>query len=583
MISELNHEFLVCLEASSIYGRQYMHEIPRWLAVAALFTLIATSHSPAVADDHEDTDVGAYILQAEIALQREDYREAADEYRKAAELSDSPDVARQAAVMGLTYGFEREALVAAKRWHKLDRKSTDARVMLAQLSFRLGDIRTARRHFTYLLENTKESPGQKLVSLVSYLSGKGDPDEADSLMRSLARPYPDSSLAHYAVASVALNAGDHKHALERAARSIELDPEGLKPKLLYARVLLASGEPDKAIEYTASIIGDDPDPDPDARMELAILYIMAERGDDALSQVNQVQLEQPGRRDALRLGAIIHFHQGRLEAAWDDFHDLLASGQFTMEALYYLGRISDYREETDRAIRFFSEVRQGGNALSAQQRAAVLLAHRNEDLEGALDQLDAFAKASPSHAVDVLLAKAQLLTSLEHHDDALKLYDKVIDFRPDNQQAALGRSELLLSMGRLEDALAGYEAAAKRWPKSALALNAYGYTLADRTDRYREAEKLIRKALRYNATNPAIIDSLGWVLFKLGQLPEALAELERAYEGMQDHEVAAHIVETLVAMGRREEALERLVAAEELTPESPLLKKVRERLFADGL
>lgn len=558
-----------------------MLETPRWLVVTALCTLIAISNTPAAAKDHEDSDVSAYILQAEMALQREDYREAAEEYRKAAELSDSPDVARQATIMGMTYGFDREALVAAKRWHKLDRKSNDARTMLAQLSFRLGDVRTARRHFTYLLENAKEPPGEKLVSLVRYLSGKGDPEKADSLMRSLARPYPDSSLAHFAVATLALNAGDHEYALTRAARSVELDPEGLKPKLLYARILLASGDTDKAIEYTARIIGDDPDPDPDARMELAILYIMAEREDDALSQVNQVQLEQSGRMDALRLGAIIHFHEGRLEAAWDDFHDLLASGQFTMEALYYLGRIADYRDETDRAIRFFSEVRQGGNAMAAQQRAAVLRAHSKEDLDGALAQLDAYAKAAPSNAVDVLLVKAQLLASLDEQDEALKLYDKVVDFQPENQQAALGRAELLLSMGRLEEALAGYAAAAKRWPKSALALNAYGYTLADRTDRYREAEKLIRKALRYDATSPAIIDSLGWVLFKLGHYPQALAELERAYKGMQDHEVAAHIVETLVALDRREEALERLTAAEALTPDSELLKNIRERLFSD--
>ena len=97
----------------------------------------------------------------------------------------------------------------------------------------------------------------------------------------------------------------------------------------------------------------------------------------------------------------------------------------------------------------------------------------------------------------------------------------------------------------------------------------------------REAEKLIRKALRYDPESPAIIDSLGWVLFKLGHYEDALVELERAYEGMQDHEVAAHIVETLVALGRRDEAMEWLVKAEEEKPDSPLLKDVRDRLFAD--
>ena len=266
--------------------------------------LHATRHQqlPVAADEQDNPDIGAYILQAEMALQREDYREAAEEYRKAAELSDSPDVARQAAIMGMTYGFDREALVAARRWHDLDRKSKDARVIVAQLSFRVGDVKTARRHFTWLLDQGKEAPGEKLVTLMRYLSEKGDVEKADSLMRSLARPYPDSALAHYAVATMALRAGDNEHALKRALRSVELDPEGLKPKLLYARVLLSSGETDKAIDYIARLVGDDPDPDPDARMELAILYIMVEREDDALSQVSQVQLEQSGRMDALRLG-----------------------------------------------------------------------------------------------------------------------------------------------------------------------------------------------------------------------------------------------------------------------------------------
>ena len=558
-----------------------MHQSLRWLAAAVLYALIAIN-SPVAAQDQDDSDPSAYILQAEMALQREDYREAAEEYLKAAELSDSPDVARQAAIMGMTYGFDREALLAARRWHKLDRKSTDARLVLAQLSFRTGDIRTARRHFTYVLEQGDEPSGEKLVALIRYLSEKGDIEKADSLMRSLARPYDDSSLAHYAVATLALRAGDTEYALQRADRAIELDPEGLKPKLLYARVLLAHGETDKAIDYIARIVGDDPDPDPDARMELAILYVLAEREDDAMSQVNQVLLEQSGRMDALRLGAIILFHKGSLDEAWDDFHDLLASGRFSMDALYYLGRIADYREETDQAIRFFSEVRQGANALESQRRAAYLMAHRNDDLGGALAQLDDFAKASPSNAVDALLSKAELLASVEEHDEALKLYEKAVAFRPDDTRPALGHAELLLRMGRLDEALEHYAQAARRWPKSALTLNAYGYTLVDRTDRYKEGEKLIRKALRYAPDNPAIIDSLGWVLFKQGHYEEALVELERAYKGMADHEVAAHIVETLFVMGRKDEALERLVEAEAKDPDSELLEKVRKRLFDDA-
>lgn len=558
-----------------------MHQTHRWLAASLLLLLTAIATKNALAGDDASSDASAYVLQAEMALQREEYLMAVQEYRKAAELSDDPDLARQAALVGMTYGFNREALVAAKRWYKLDNKSNESRAVLGQISFRLGDVKTARRHFDYLLDKSKEPPGEKLLMLVSYLSDGGDPEKADQLMRSLARPYPDSALAHYAVATVALRAGETEHAMERISKSISLDPANLRAKLLYARVLLAQGDPEKAIDYVARIIGDDPDPDPDARMELAVLYMMVNRDDDALSQVNQVLLEQSGRLDALRMAAIISFHQGNLDASWEDFQDLLASGQYRMDALYYLGRIADYRDEKDRAIRYYSEVTSGSNALSSQRRAAGLRYYENEDLEGALTQLDEFKYQSPSDWFEVQLAKAQLLAIAEEKEEALKLYDKLLHDRPDSERAALSRAELLLNMDRLDEALEGYAEAARRFPKSALSLNAYGYTLADRTDRYAEAEKLIRKALRYDPDSPAIIDSMGWVLFKLGRYEEALVQLERAYEGMQDHEVAAHIVETLDALDRRDEALDFLEKAEGLTPDSHLLEDVRNRLFPD--
>ena len=137
-------------------------------------------------------------------------------------------------------------------------------------------------------------------------------------------------------------------------------------------------------------------------------------------------------------------------------------------------------------------------------------------------------------------------------------------------------------MERLDDALAAYAQAVKRWPDSALSLNAYGYTLADRTDRFAQAEKLIRKALKLDPENAAIIDSHGWVLFKLGHLDEALLELQRAYDAFEDHEVAAHLVEVLVALDRETEARELLAAALGKRPDSRFLDDVQTRLFSDS-
>ena len=114
-----------------------------------------------------------------------------------------------------------------------------------------------------------------------------------------------------------------------------------------------------------------------------------------------------------------------------------------------------------------------------------------------------------------------------------------------------------------------------------MSLNALGYTLADRTDKLREAEKLIRKALRYDPDSPAIIDSLGWVLYKRGHPEEALEQLQVAYSRFPDHEVAAHVVDVLAALERDDDALRLLAEAEARNPDSELLRDVRERQFPE--
>ena len=561
-----------------------MQDKPRWRLADTLISLLAVTTILSFTTTHGDEDtspeVSAHILQAEMALQRSEYLKATVEYRKAAELSNSVELARKATRLGFSYRFNDEALLAAKRWVKLDKRSDEARAFLGQLYFRLDDLRKSRRQFERLIKDDPEEPGKRLLSLISYLSDERVPERADKLMRSLAKPYGDSAMAHYAVAIVALQAGDSSHAKERATRAMELDPTYVRPQLLYARALMFEGEKDKAIEYLAHIIGDSPNPDPDARMELALMYMLSGRDEDALSQVNQVLLEDGGRLDALRLMAIINFRLERLDAAWDDFQDLLASGQYRMDALYYLARIADYREQYERAVRLYREVRFGSNTKFSQRRASTLLAFELDKVAGAFELLDNFAEASPDNAVDVVAMKAQLLASLGRYDEAIELYKKSMEYRPENQSLVLGHADLLIRTGHLDAAIVEYRKALKRWPDSSYTLNALGYTLADKTEHFEEAQELIQKAIGIDPNNAAIIDSQGWVLFKLGQHEEALVELRRAYEWLNDHEVASHIIEVLVALDRRDEALEMLESSEKKNPDSELLLDVRARLFS---
>ena len=558
-----------------------MRQIHRRLAACLLLAALILAATVRVqADADAGIEAAGYLIDGENALQDGEYLQAAVAYRKAAELSDNVDVAQKATKMALRLGFNEEALLAVNRWLELDEDNDEAAVYYAQLQLRLGNIRAARRAIEKLIDTGDGKADQRLLSLLPVLSDE-DPHNADRLMRSLAKPYKNSAPANYATAVMALQAGDAEYAQEKAARAVELDPDWLKPKLVYGRALLLDGQIEKAIDYTARIIGDAPNPDPDARMELALMYMSDERDDDAMSQVNQILLEQSGRSDALRLLAIINFRQNNFDAAWDDFEDLLGSGDYTMDALYYLARISDIRGQLQRAIQLYSQVRSGQYAVTSQRRAGALMALRLEEPDEALRQLDLFAERNPEYAVDMVLAKAQLLTALGEFDDALLYYDKAQEFRPADEGTALGRAELLLRMDRLQESIDAYRGAVSRWPESPLSLNALGYTLADRTDRLREAEKLIRKALRYDPDSPAIIDSLGWVLYKRGHNEEALEQLQEAYKSFPDHEVAAHVVDVLAALERDDDALEFLAKAEARNPDSELLRDVRERRFPE--
>lgn len=537
---------------------------------------LAANH--AIADKDSD-EVSAHLQQAEIALQRQEYKKAASEYRRAAELSPDVAVASKATRVNFSYGFNEEALRSAQRWLKLDEDSDEALLYVAQLQLRLGGIRASRRAFKRLLKRGVQAPDERLVSLIPFLSQE-NAEDADELMRQLAKPYKNSASAQYAAGVMALQAGDSEEAIERASRALELQPDWLQAHLLKARAMLLAGDQAGAIDYTSRIVGDDPDPDPEARMELAIMLLSAGRDDDALSQVNQILLEQPGRTDALRLMAIINFRLDYLEAAWADFEDLLASGHYTMDALYYLGRIADRRSEQEQAVRLYSQVKRGNNALNSQRRVSAILAQQGKTDE-ALEHLRQFGAANPSFAIDMVEVEAQVLVSLERYPEALNAYERLIEYRPDDEVAALGKAELLLRMGSVDDAIKEYRRSVKRWPDSAMSLNALGYTLADRTAKYAEAEKLIKKALKLDPDSAAIIDSYGWVLYRLGENERALEELQRAYAILKDPEVASHIIEVLGKLEQQDEALKVLEEAELLNPDNKLLKDVREHVFPE--
>ncbi|MEO1204460.1 MAG: tetratricopeptide repeat protein, partial [Pseudomonadota bacterium] len=223
---------------------QRLRRLPVSLAAPAL--IILSLCQPVIAADDDGSDASAHVLQAELALHRQDYREASREYRMAAELSESADIARQATRIATSYGFNEDALKSAERWNDLDKDSNEALFYLARLQLRADNLRAARKSYKRLIERADGPPEEGLLTLIGVITEE-NPESADAIMRWLAKPYRDSAEANYAVAVTALQAGDDEHARERVEKAIEIDPDWLKPRLLYGRVLLVQGDTDKAV------------------------------------------------------------------------------------------------------------------------------------------------------------------------------------------------------------------------------------------------------------------------------------------------------------------------------------------------
>ena len=178
-----------------------------------------------------------HILAAEEALNERRYQDAARHYLQAAEQSDSAEVAKTATRIAYSYGFNEDALRGAQRWSELEPDSDEARLYVAQLQLRTGELRDAEDSFLRLLEDGEQAIDEQLLRLIPLL-GREDPEDAYEVMRRLARPYRDSPYANYAVAVLALEAGELEIASDRASDAIELDPDWVRPHLVYARAML---------------------------------------------------------------------------------------------------------------------------------------------------------------------------------------------------------------------------------------------------------------------------------------------------------------------------------------------------------
>lgn len=515
------------------------------------------------------------ILLGEIAGQREQLEVSVLHYLRAAEVSDDPRVAERALRIALFAKQEDAALTAARRWVELDPESVDARQSLAVLALHARIPEEAYDQFEFLLGKSGDDT-QVYQGITSLLARSEDSELALALMDRLVQQHPQSAQAHLAYSRLALHAENTDLALSEVEQALALQPRLVEGLIQRAGVRAKAGDSELAKRELASAIAAQPD-NVELRMAQARLLLDMQDLPGAAEQFNAVVKLQPDNADAWYSLGLLALEQQQYKPAERYFRKLLDLGKREQEARYYLGRTRELREDFAGALEWYSQVTEGDYWLEAQTRVASMRA-KTGDLDGARRLLTDLRTREPSLAVRLYLVEGDILSQAGKLREALDLYNRVLIEQPNNHDLLYARALVAERLDDLKLAEADLRRIVTEDPNNYHAWNALGYTLADRTDRLKEALEYIEKAQALAPDEAAIIDSLGWVHYKLGNLALAERHLRRAYEMSKgDAEVAAHLGEVLWEQGKRKEARALWEKARRSNPDNLPLQKALDK------
>ncbi len=509
------------------------------------------------------------VLLAEIALQRGDLDLASKAYADLAVRTRDPKVLeRTVAVAGFARRFDL-ALEAARLLVEIEPESKQAQQLLASVMVISNQLEDLAPNLIRMLEMEKDSLPQNLLGLNRMMARNPNRLAVFQLVEKVCRPFFGMPEAHYAVAVAAGSAGQNERALAETRRALDLRPDWELAVLLQAQ-LLARRSAAEAISFLQEVIERNPRVG-DARMLLARLLVSDKRYAEAREQFGLLLKVFPDNPDVVFPVAILALQQNDKALAETQFKHFLtlpvADKNF---ANYYLGQIAEEGKRFDEALDYYTRVTSGEQYLPAQFRRARLLVEQGKP-DSARSVLRAAKGATPEERIQLAIAEAALLRDARQPQAAFDLLEPLLASEPDQTELLYESALLAEKIGRLDVLEKRLRRLIELRPDSAQAYNALGYSLADRNLRLPEARELIEKALKLSPDDYFILDSMGWVLFRQGDLPGALSHLERAFAQREDPEVAAHIAEVLWALGRQEDARRLLREARQKFPGNEVL------------
>jgi tetratricopeptide (TPR) repeat protein len=527
------------------------------------------------ADDPE-AELMFELMAGEMAGHLGDVKGSGAHYVKAAQLSEDPAVAERATRITLFAGEMEAARKAAERWTELVPDNLDAQQTLAILYLREGQAERAIAHFERVIA-TAGPQGKGFLLVGATLEGEKGTEQALKVMRRLVEHQPQSAQAHLAYAHLALKAGRYPVAVSETTRALQLDPTLVDARTVRAGARFKFGETEQALQDMAVAVEARPK-NTELRINYGRMLVQAKHYDQARSVFGALIREQPESPDLLYTLGLLNMQEQRYKEASGYLKRLIDTGKRTDEGYYYLGRIAEERKAYQEALGWYRKVSEGEYYLDAQSRVAAIYV-----------ELGDFAKARAHLAtlrnqtsdVDIMvrlyLAEGQLLREAKRYKDAMDLYNQALARYPGNTDLLYARALIAEKLNRVDLLEADLKAILDEEPNNATALNALGYTLADRNERIPEALSYIKKALEVKPDDPTVIDSMGWVQYRMGNYREAERYLRKAYGLLEDPEIAGHLSEIMWTQGHREQALEVLNKALNQDPKDDYLRELKRR------
>ena len=503
-------------------------------------------------------DVIYQLLVAEMAGKRGQSEIAKAHYARAAKLTDDVEVLERAMRIAIYAEDWPLALETTHRWAQQQGFNSESRQVLGLLYLRTGDVDAAEEQFLALVKQVQTSANNVYSLIANTLRQVEEKERSLILMDRLVANDFTNAKAHYFYADLALRAEQFQLAIDQAELAIGFDPNLTAAKTLRVQGLSKVGESEMAFAEMAEMVADDAE-NFALRLAYAQLLLGDERYNDAIKQLHVLLERRTDDSELLYTTALAHLQIQELAAAKKYLQQLVATNQRLDEAHYYLARIAEQEDDLETAIEHFSRVAYGDLFLESMIRLTDLYAE-TEGIKSAQEHISLVRKNTRNlpDIIRLYMAEAGLLYNRADYQSAYEVYSEGLREYPQHPDLLYARALVAEKLGRLDRLEADLKNLLEMDPQNANALNALGFTLADHNLRLDEARSFIERAYALSSDDPAIIDSMGWVNYRIGRLSEAENYLRKAFKLMPEAEIIGHLVEVLWAQQQQVQARELL-------------------------